>query len=328
MNLLYVDYKELSNFIKTKMNMQHVYQPLMIKTLLESNNQATPDQIARAFLAKDQSQIDYYKIITKNMPGKVLKNHGITDYKNGKFHLMIDDLTDEQKENLIKLCDKKLEEYESKHGKKIWEHRARDAKPISGSLRYDVLAKAKGRCQACGIPATERALDIDHIVPRNKGGKTEISNLQALCYKCNSEKRDRDDTDFAHWQEKLEARSPKCIFCKEEHSLIKNELAYAVFDKFPVTKLHTLVIPKRHVETFFDLIPAEKNHCFDLIDQVKEKLLQKDKTISGFNVGFNSGKDSGQTIMHCHIHIIPRRNNDVPEPQGGIRNIIPGKGRY
>ena len=127
---------------------------------------------------------------------------------------------------------------------------------------------------------------------------------------------------------KLSMKNSNCIFCNEENPLIKNELAYASFDKFPVTKLHVLIIPKRHVETFFELTPSEKNYCFDLLDQVKEKLVQMDKTISGFNVGFNSGKDAGQTIMHCHIHIIPRRKGDVIEPQGGIRNIIPGKGKY
>jgi len=123
-------------------------------------------------------------------------------------------------------------------------------------------------------------------------------------------------------------KNPNCIFCKEENPLIKNELVYAIFDKFPVTKFHALIIPKRHVETFFELTSDEKNHCFALIDQVKEKLVQKDKTISGFNVGINIGKDAGQTIMHCHIHLIPRRKGDVVEPQGGIRNIIPGKGKY
>ena len=120
----------------------------------------------------------------------------------------------------------------------------------------------------------------------------------------------------------------KCIFCKEENHIIKNELVYTIFDKFPVTKFHVLIIPKRHVETFFELTLSEKNSCLDLLDQVKEKLVQTDKTISGFNVGFNSGKDAGQTIMHCHIHVIPRRKDDVVEPRGGIRNIIPGKGKY
>ena len=123
-------------------------------------------------------------------------------------------------------------------------------------------------------------------------------------------------------------KSSNCIFCKEENSLIKNEFAYAIFDKFPVTKFHVLVIPKRHVETFFELSLSEKNQCLDLLDQVKEKIIQKDDSISGFNVGINIGKDAGQTIMHCHIHLIPRREGDVIEPQGGIRNIIPGKGKY
>ena len=155
-----------------------------------------------------------------------------------------------------------------------------------------------------------------------------MEKLNFQTYKCNSEKRDRDDTDFGKWEEKLQARKSDCIFCKERSTLFNNELAIAFYDKFPVTKLHTLIVPKRHAETFFDLIPAEKHLCFDLIDKVKEKLILKDKTITGFNVGFNSGKDSGQTIMHCHIHIIPRRNGDISEPTGGIRNIIPGKGKY
>ncbi|MEX2191971.1 MAG: HIT domain-containing protein [Nitrosarchaeum sp.] len=323
-----MNYKDLYDFLEHKMNMQHVYQPLMIKTLLESGNQATVEDIARVFLGDDQSQIDYYKIITKNMPGKVLQRHKIVDYKDDKFYLLLDSVSAEQKKNLIKLCIEKLAEFQVKRGTKIWQHRATDRIPISGSLQYDVFAKAKGRCMACGISRGERALDVDHIIPRNKGGKTEISNLQALCYKCNSQKRDRDNTDFEDWQEKFKIRKSGCIFCKEQKTLLENELATAFFDKFPVTALHTLIVPKRHAETFFDLIPSEKNHCFDLLDKVKEKLLLKDKTISGFNVGFNSGADSGQTVMHCHIHVIPRRKGDVLDPTGGIRNIIPGKGNY
>ena len=327
-----MNYQELYDFIKgegkPKMNMQHIYQPVMIKTLLESNNQASVEKIAKAFLKRDQSQIDYYEMITKNMPGPVLHRHKIVNYEKGKFNLILEDVEDAQRKDLIKLCETKLDEYENKHGKKIWQHRARDAKPISGSLRYDVLAKAKGRCMACGISREERAFDIDHIIPRNKGGKTELSNLQALCYKCNSEKRDRDDTNFADWEKKLQNKESGCVFCKTNKEILENELAIAFFDKFPVTKFHTLITPKRHAETFFDLIPAEKNQCIDLMDKVKEKLLEKDKTITGFNVGFNSGRDSGQTVLHCHIHVIPRRKGDVSDPTGGIRNIIPGKGKY
>lgn len=85
---------------------------------------------------------------------------------------------------------------------------------------------------------------------------------------------------------------------------------------------------KDTLKLFFDLIPSEKNHCFDLLDRVKETLLEKDRTITGFNVGFNSGADSGQTVMHCHIHVIPRRKGDVLDPTSGVRNIISRKGNY
>ncbi len=300
----------------------------MIKTLLNSSNKATTDKIARAFLEKDQSQIDYYKMQTKSMVGRILRKNKIVDYKNGSFTLLLDDITEKQKEKLIELCDKRLEEYQDKHGKKIWQHRARDNKPISGSLRYDVLAKAKGKCVACGISREERAFDIDHILPRNQGGKTEISNLQALCYKCNSEKRDRDDTDFLEWEKKMADRDSKCVFCKPEKTILTNDLAFTVYDKYPVTKFHALIIPKRHAETFFDLIPAEKSLCLELVDMIKTKIQEKDKTVTGFNVGFNSGIDSGQTVMHCHIHVIPRRKGDSDDPTGGVRNVISGMGKY
>ena len=84
-------------------------------------------------------------MITKSMPGKVLRKNKVVDYKNGFFTLQLDEITDEQREKLIELCNKRLDEYQDKHGKKIWQHRARDNKPISGSLRYDVLAKATRR---------------------------------------------------------------------------------------------------------------------------------------------------------------------------------------
>lgn len=166
-----MDYKELHDSLQHKMSMQHVYQPLMIKTLLESGNQATVDDIARVFLGDDQSQIDYYKIITKNMPGKVLRRHKVVDYKDDKFYLLLDSVSAEQKKSLIKLCLEKLAEFQVKRGAKIWQHRAMDTTPISGSLQYDVFAKAKGRCMAYGISREERSFDVDHIIPRNKGGK-------------------------------------------------------------------------------------------------------------------------------------------------------------
>jgi len=326
--LLILDYDELEKFLN-KMKMQHIYQPVMIKTLIQSNGKATPQKIAKSFLAKDQSQIDYYAEITKNMPGKVLRKHKIVEYSEGSFKLDLSQLTKEQKDALIRTCDKKIVEYEEKYGKTIWKHRARSSRVISGSVRYNVLTRAKHRCELCGIDAEDKALDVDHIVPINKGGPNVIENMQALCYTCNSQKSDRDDTDFRLWRGLYKKRDLKCIFCKlEESSKINNILAYAIKDKFPVTESHYLIIPRRHINSFFELGTSEQKACLNLLSEIKEKLSSEDHSITGFNVGINDSKDAGQTISHCHIHLIPRRKGDVDNPRGGIRNVIAGKADY
>lgn len=99
-------------------------------------------------------------------------------------------------------------------------------------------------------------------------------------------------------------------------------------DGFPVTPMHMLVIPKRHFGEYFDIHQPEVNAIQDLLKKGRELAQKKDKSISGFNIGINSGQSAGQTIFHCHTHLIPRRNNDVSDPRGGIRHTIPGKGYY
>ncbi|MGY5142399.1 MAG: HIT domain-containing protein [Nitrosopumilus sp.] len=321
-------FKDLESFLK-KMKMMHIYQPVMIKTLIQSDGKATPKKIAKEFLSKDLSQIDYYSEITKNMPGKVLRKHKIVEFKDGNFELDLSEISNEQKEKLVRLCDEKITEYEEKYGKKIWKHRARDSRIISGSIRYKVLTRAKHRCELCGISGDEKALDVDHIVPINKGGPNVIENMQALCYTCNSQKSDKDDTDFRLWKGMYEVRDGKCPFCKSEKiSKISNTLAFALKDKFPVTELHYLIIPRRHIASFFELGTSEQKACMNLLAEIKEKLSKDDPTITGFNIGINDSQDAGQTIPHCHIHLIPRRNGDVANPRGGIRNVIPGKADY
>lgn len=311
------------------MKMQHIYQPVMIKTLIQSNGKASPEKIAKSFLAKDQSQIDYYTMITKIMPGKVLRKHKIVDYKDDNFVMDISNFTDPQKENIIKLCDEEIKKYEEKYGKNIWIHRARDSRIISGNIRYKVLSSAKYKCELCGIDAKEKALDIDHIVPINKGGPNVIENMQALCYTCNSQKRDTDSTDFRLWKGMYEKRDTDCALCKlEKSSKIDNILAFAIKDKYPVTDLHHLIIPKRHVKSFFELGTSENKACMNLLHRLQEDIKKKDSTVTGFNIGINDSGDAGQTIPHCHIHLIPRRKGDVENPVGGVRNIIHGKGNY
>ena len=123
--------------------------------------------------------------------------------------------------------------------------------------------------------------------------------------------------------------SEPCIFCSSGLKIIhQNKLALATFDSYPVTLSHSLVVPKRHISSFFELTKAEQDDCLSLLLLLKNQLLDDDASISGFNVGVNDGVDAGQSIMHCHIHLIPRRKNDVSVPTGGIRHVIPGKGDY
>lgn len=121
-----------------------------------------------------------------------------------------------------------------------------------------------------------------------------------------------------------------CLFCEipSERVIAKNELAYAIRDGFPVTPLHTLIIPKRHAVTYFDLSEAEILACNQLMQDIKITILKEDTSVDGFNIGMNAGETAGQTVFHCHIHLIPRRKGDVENPRGGVRHIIPGKGFY
>ena len=121
-----------------------------------------------------------------------------------------------------------------------------------------------------------------------------------------------------------------CLFCsiKKNDIIFDNNYAYASFDSYPVSKFHSLIFPKRHIENFFELNDDELLACSDLINKIKNKVQAEDKTIKGFNIGSNLGKVAGQSIMHCHIHLIPRREGDVDNPQGGVRAVIPEKQHY
>jgi len=120
-----------------------------------------------------------------------------------------------------------------------------------------------------------------------------------------------------------------CPFCNnDDKKLLETKNAIVISDKFPVTKNHSLIIPKRHVESYFDLTPEEYADCMVLIKASQKTLCELDKTILGFNIGVNDGVVAGQTVSHCHIHLIPRRKRDVKNPQGGIRHVIPKKGFY
>jgi diadenosine tetraphosphate (Ap4A) HIT family hydrolase len=121
-----------------------------------------------------------------------------------------------------------------------------------------------------------------------------------------------------------------CIFCNEKKNNIidENDHAYASYDPYPVSEKHCLIVPKRHVKDYFDLSEKEILACNQLIKSMKIKIEKKDTSVKGFNIGTNSGKAAGQSIMHCHVHLIPRREGDVKNPQGGVRSVIPLKQYY
>lgn len=231
---------------------------------------------------------------------------------------------------LIKECEAKLADYLEQRGLAPWQHRKRSRGYIPGSLRYDIIRRAKGRCEACGCSVEDRALEVDHIVPRNKGGSDDLSNLQALCYVCNAQKRDRDDTDFGQVQRSYAERKSGCLFCDVPGSRIieENELAVAIRDRYPVTDGHTLIMSRRHVADYFDLHSPERNAIEALLHQCREQLASSDKGIDGFNIGVNSGVPAGQTVQHVHMHLIPRRVGDTANPRGGVRGVIPAKQDY
>jgi len=121
-----------------------------------------------------------------------------------------------------------------------------------------------------------------------------------------------------------------CLFCNSKSSGVvhENDLAYASYDTYPVSKHHCLIIPKRHVKDYFELSNKELIACNDLIKIIRTEIINKDNTVKAFNIGTNIGKISGQSIMHCHIHLIPRREGDVKNPQGGVRGVISSKQHY
>jgi len=122
-----------------------------------------------------------------------------------------------------------------------------------------------------------------------------------------------------------------CLFCEKylekDNVLYENDSAYVLKDGFPVSKGHVLIIPKRHISDYFQTTEKEILDMDQALKVMKERI-QKEFNPDGFNIGINNGTAAGQTVMHLHIHLIPRYSGDVLEPRGGIRGVIPGKQKY
>lgn len=125
----------------------------------------------------------------------------------------------------------------------------------------------------------------------------------------------------------MEKDCPFCLNNLNSEILLENNFSYAIYDKFPVSKGHILIIPKKHNSNYFELSLEEQKECLILLNNAK-KILDKEFKPDGYNIGININKDAGQTIWHAHIHLIPRYKGDVIEPRGGVRGVIPYKKNY
>jgi diadenosine tetraphosphate (Ap4A) HIT family hydrolase len=278
-------FDQLADFISNRMRMSHVYQPVMLIRLLTNRGRATDKDIARAILSHDESQIEYYQRVTNEMVGQVLRRHRIVTKERQLYTLNgFDQLSDHQTQVLITLCQQKLDEYIERRGDRMWRHRMLAEGYISGTLRYEVLKRAKFHCELCGVSADEKALQVDHIIPRNRGGEDDIANLQALSNTCNAMKRDQDDTDFREVIRSYAHREEGCLFCEIpfDRVILESRLPVAIFDQYPVTVGHVLVIPRRHIATYFELGRPEINACNLLLEGAKSRVETEDSKVNGF----------------------------------------------
>jgi diadenosine tetraphosphate (Ap4A) HIT family hydrolase len=120
-----------------------------------------------------------------------------------------------------------------------------------------------------------------------------------------------------------------CFFCppRSDRVFLRDELVYALWDGYPVSPGHALLIPKRHVPTWFDATAEEQLALMRAVDTAKA-IIEKHHRPDAYNIGMNCGAAAGQTVFHLHVHLIPRYAGDTPDPRGGVRNSIPGKGNY
>lgn len=126
---------------------------------------------------------------------------------------------------------------------------------------------------------------------------------------------------------KIKSTCPFCNIDSQRELIVESPNAFSVYDRFPVSKGHALIVPKRHCPDYFELTPDEQTDCWGMVNTVKQILVQKYNP-DGFNIGINVNAVAGQTIPHVHIHLIPRYRGDIKDPEGGVRGVIPEKRNY
>ena len=277
---------ELVDFIEKKMRMSHIYQPLLIQSLVESGGQATLRELAVKFLSEEEAEIQEMMKTIKKMPVHVLsaKNKSrkkpIVEEKDGVVRLLAKPADLKERAEILGACAQRLHDYVAKRGEGIWDHKWLDS-PTGGSMRFKVLEAGGRRCALCGITSKDRALDVDHIVPHSKGGPSTFENLQILCSKCNRAKGNRSQTDFRA----AEPNAPgyaDCKLCKLPPLAdfpSENDLARAVWATTEGTKaIH--ILPKRHVTRYLDLTSHEVLAMHDLLRIALPSISKYEKSVS------------------------------------------------
>lgn len=186
--------EELRNFIERRMRMSHAYQPLVIRCLLEAGGLSTVRQLARAFAAADEAQVAFYERRIRRMPIPVLKRHGVVEVDGDVVRLNVSKLSFEERVSLEAGCNARLAAFLKSRGISAWSG-ALELSPVADSIRYQVLKRDRV-CRLCGAGPDDAPLEVDHILPRSKGGSNDLTNLQTLCRPCNQGKSNLDDEAF------------------------------------------------------------------------------------------------------------------------------------
>ena len=135
------------------------------------------------------------------------------------------------------------------------------------------------------------------------------------------------DTNIIMMEEMTEHKCPFCSLGTDVDIVCETQTCVAFYDKYPVSPGHTLIVPKRHVSSYFDLSPQERQDMDTMLQYVKQ-ILDKRYHPDGYNIGINVNEAAGQTVFHVHMHLIPRYHGDVPNPKGGVRGVIPDRQKY
>jgi len=321
-----VNFSDLIDFVENRMHMSHVYQPLLIRSLVAAGGTATLRQLALSFLVEDESQILFYEDRIKKMPVKVLKKHGVIRQRGDLISLATGPLDYRQRSKIRELCERKIQSFLQKRGLDTWANRLIETDPVPPALRYQALLRSGGRCALCGATKDQTTLHVDHILPRSRGGKNVVENLQVLCAECNLAKSNRDTADLRVAEP---SSDPDCPLCSAEiraRAVASNELSYAVevagladcrpisggspVQLQPLSAGHLIIVPYRHTSDFFTMTAYERRDAEDLIRYLKGEVAANHPEVEGFNVTTDCGSVAGRRISHAHLHLVPRRPGD------------------